>query len=97
MTTLQIRIDEDLKRTAEKIFEEIGLDLSTAIRMFLRKSCVEKGLPFDPKIDEDEFNWLLSMKIYTLTNEEEERFKDLSLEEINSEIKEYRKTRNKNN
>ena len=46
-TTLQIRIDEGLKEQAVSLFERLGLDLPTAIRIFLKKSVSEDGIPFD--------------------------------------------------
>ena len=46
-TTLQIRIDEGLKEQAVSLFERLGLDLPTAIRIFLKKSVAEDGIPFD--------------------------------------------------
>lgn len=47
MTTLiQVRVEENLKREASKIYEELGLDLSTAIRLFLKRSITENGIPF---------------------------------------------------
>ena len=47
MSIMQIRIDNNLKKEATKVFEELGLDLPTAIRIFLKKSIKEKGIPFD--------------------------------------------------
>ena len=49
MAVLQIRLDDDLKKQASIVFDELGLDLSTAVRMFLKKAVSEKGLPFNPK------------------------------------------------
>lgn len=46
-TVLQIRVDEELKNNANMVLEDIGLDLSTAIRMFLNKTVILNGLPFE--------------------------------------------------
>lgn len=46
-TVLQIRVDEELKNSANMVLEDIGLDLSTAIRMFLNKTVALNGLPFE--------------------------------------------------
>lgn len=51
MGVLQVRVDDELKNQATAIFEEMGMDLSTAVRMFLKKSVQEKGLPFETKLD----------------------------------------------
>lgn len=46
MTTLQIRIDEKTKKQAKKIFNSLGLDMSTGIKLFLEQVNIRKGLPF---------------------------------------------------
>lgn len=48
----QIRIDEDLKKDTTAIFSALGLDMSTAVNMFLRQVRLFKGIPFDVKIPE---------------------------------------------
>ncbi len=48
MTTLNIRIDEKVKAQAAKALASLGLDMSSAIKMFLNQVVVEKGLPFKP-------------------------------------------------
>jgi len=50
-TNLNIRIDEDLKRQADAIFSELGLNMSTAINMFLRYSVRYGGIPFELRIE----------------------------------------------
>ncbi len=52
-TLLQIRVDNSLKEEASKIFEEIGIDTPTAIRMFLKRSVIEKGIPFSVILPSD--------------------------------------------
>lgn len=46
MSNIQIRIEEKEKRAAKKIFEKIGLDMSSAIKLFIRQTTLRKGLPF---------------------------------------------------
>jgi DNA-damage-inducible protein J len=50
-TNLNIRVDEDLKRKAEAIFNELGLNMSTAMNIFLRYSVRYGGIPFDLRIE----------------------------------------------
>ncbi|USX22368.1 type II toxin-antitoxin system RelB/DinJ family antitoxin [Oxalobacteraceae bacterium OTU3REALA1] len=45
--TIRSRIEPELKEEATRILESCGLDLSTAIRLFLNNVVVAKGLPFD--------------------------------------------------
>lgn len=50
-TNLNIRTDKDIKDQAEAIFNELGLNMTTAINMFLRTVIREHGIPFDLKLD----------------------------------------------
>lgn len=49
-TNLNVRVDEDLKREAESIFTELGMNLSTAINLFLRSAVRYGGIPFDLRV-----------------------------------------------
>lgn len=49
---ITVRIDEDLKNQATTLFESLGMDLSTAIRIFLIKSVTTNSIPFDLKKEE---------------------------------------------
>jgi len=51
MSTIQVRITDCDKEEAQKILEELGLDLPTAIRMFLKKVQQSKGLPFEVTLE----------------------------------------------
>lgn len=46
MATLQIRIDDMLKKQADTLFSSLGLDTSTAIRIFLNAAVENSGIPF---------------------------------------------------
>ena len=50
-TNLNIRTDKEIKNQAEKIFNELGLNMTTAINMFLRTVVREYGIPFELKLD----------------------------------------------
>ncbi len=47
-TTLNVRIEEDIKLKAARILEASGLTTSSAVRMFLLRVIEDKALPFDP-------------------------------------------------
>ncbi len=49
-TTMNIRVDSDIKNNAKKIFAELGMDLTTAVNIFLRQSIREHGMPFELKL-----------------------------------------------
>jgi len=46
MTTIQVRTEEKTKKTAMQILDKLGLDLSTAINIYLVKIIEKKGIPF---------------------------------------------------
>ncbi|MBD5546710.1 MAG: type II toxin-antitoxin system RelB/DinJ family antitoxin [Lachnospiraceae bacterium] len=46
----QIRIDEDVKKQAVELFNQLGLDMSSAVNMFLRQAIMRGGLPFSVEI-----------------------------------------------
>ncbi len=46
-STLQIRVDSKLRREADEFFNDAGLDLSSAVRLFLRQSVIRRRLPFE--------------------------------------------------
>lgn len=46
MTTIQIRIDEKTKREAKKILGKLGIDMSTAIKAYLKQITIKEGIPF---------------------------------------------------
>ncbi|MCI1984434.1 MAG: type II toxin-antitoxin system RelB/DinJ family antitoxin [Bifidobacteriaceae bacterium] len=45
-TLISVRTDAELKERSQKLFADLGLDLSTAVNMFLRQSLVDNGIPF---------------------------------------------------
>jgi DNA-damage-inducible protein J len=78
MTTLNIRIDENLKNKANKTFASMGLDMSSAVKLFLHQTITENGLPFhptnNPKViramwDREVADALMNGKSYTSTKE----------------------------
>ena len=48
---LNVKIDKEVKDKSEEIFNELGLDMNTAINIFLNKTIYENGIPFDLKLD----------------------------------------------
>lgn len=49
---MNIRMDSEVKRKAEALFGEIGMNMTTAINVFLRQSIRENGIPFEIKINQ---------------------------------------------
>ena len=53
-TNLSIRIDRELKDEADQIFNALGMNLSTAITIFVKQSVRQKKIPFEIVLDVDE-------------------------------------------
>ena len=50
-TNLNIRTEKAIKDQAEEIFNELGLNMTTAVNMFLRTAIRERGIPFELKLE----------------------------------------------
>lgn len=46
-TTANISIDAEIKKEAQELFADLGMDLSTAVNIFLRQAIYENGIPFE--------------------------------------------------
>ena len=46
MATINIRIDDDLKKDSEKVLDEIGLGMTAALTIFLKAVVRNNGIPF---------------------------------------------------
>ena len=65
MTTIAIRVDDKLKAEAVELFDSLGLDMTTAIKMFLIQSVQTKSIPFSVKqnISDKDFQEMVEKKI----------------------------------
>ncbi len=45
-TNINIRIDSEIKSSAQKIFSDLGLDMTTAVNLFLRQTVRMNDIPF---------------------------------------------------
>ena len=52
--TIQVRVDDDLKDSVDTLYSSLGLDTSTAIRIFLTASIRAGGIPFSIVHDNNE-------------------------------------------
>lgn len=48
---LNIRVDKDVKLAAEDVAAALGMNLSTAVNIFLRKMVAVDGIPFDVRLE----------------------------------------------
>lgn len=48
-STIQVRVEDDLKAKSDSLFRDLGTDTTTAIRMFLTQAVATNGFPFEIK------------------------------------------------
>lgn len=51
-TSITIRMNSKIKQEAQEIFSSLGMDMSTAINVFLRQAIYFRGFPFDVRLEE---------------------------------------------
>lgn len=51
-TNFSVRMDSDIKKQCEALYSELGMNLTTAINVFLRQSLRVGGLPFEVRIEQ---------------------------------------------
>ena len=97
MTTslLQVRVDNSLKDKATQVFENLGIDISTAVRMFLKRSVMDNGIPFRMTMPKEDYKATRGYRAMREISENAAKngLADMSLDEINSEIDAYRAER----
>lgn len=54
MSTIAVRVDDELKKEATLIFNELGLDMSTAVKLFLKQSVLTRSIPFELSLKDKE-------------------------------------------
>ena len=50
-TSVNIRIDSEVKKKAETLFKLLGLNMTTAFNMFIRQAIRQRAIPFEASID----------------------------------------------
>lgn len=75
-----VYLDADIKAKAQEIFKQYGIGLSDAFNIFLTQAVLERGIPFEIKIPNDE-------TIKAMQEIEDGNSESLSLEEHLSEMK----------
>lgn len=92
---VQFRIDDDLKNQATELYDKLGIDLSTAMRMFLKRSVTVNGIPFAMVLPRDDYSASKALGFMEELNKSasENGIDEISLDEINSEISSFRAER----
>lgn len=93
---VQFRVDSDLKEEVSEIYSELGLDLPTAFRMFMVRSKIERGIPFEATLPKDYVSKEDGLKAFYKLREQAADVPEMSLDEINAEISATRKEHSEN-
>lgn len=48
-TTINVRVEDDIKRDVEFLLDKMGMNISTVVNMLFKQMLMEEGLPFQPK------------------------------------------------
>ena len=83
---IQFRADKALKQEVTEIYESLGMDLPTALRMFMNKSKMVKGVPFDVRLPENTVTRAEAMRTFEDLRAQASDLPEMTLEEINAEI-----------
>ncbi len=96
MALVQFRVDDNLKKEASDLFENLGLDLSTALRMFLKRSVDQRGIPFPMQLsDVPQATKALEVMRRAQEISKENGNDQMTLDEINEVIRLTREERKK--
>ena len=84
MAQINIRIDDKLKEKAEKLFDELGLNMTTAINIFVRQSIRQGAIPFEITTQVDPFYSESNIRTLkeSIKEAEEGKFVSKSMEEL---------------
>lgn len=63
MAQVNMRIDDDLKARADVLFEELGMNMTTAFNMFVRQTVRQGGIPFEITTKTDPFYSESNMRV----------------------------------
>ena len=87
-TLVQVRVDDELKDQATAIYEALGIDLSTAVRMFLKRSVMVNGVPFEMTLPKSSYKADIAAKalVDISNNANDNGTSEITLDEINAEI-----------
>ena len=95
-TVVQVRLDSELKRKATHVYESLGLDLSSAVRMFFTRSVQVGGIPFptsSPKNLSYDYEAAMENIMEARRQSVKNGTSDITLDEINAIIADYRRSK----
>ena len=90
---VQFRVDSDLKNEVSEIYNALGMDLPTAFRMFMVRSKMVRGIPFETVLPEKKVTRAEGLAAFEELRQQAADVPEMYLDEINAEISEARKSR----
>ncbi len=90
---VQARMDKELRDEVAEIYEQLGLDIPTAIRMFFTRTKMVRGIPFDTTLPEKVLTRAEAAENFKKMREAAADVPEMSLDEINEEIAAARRER----
>lgn len=90
---IQFRADKALKQEVSDIYEQLGLDLPTAFRMFMKRSKQVHGLPFEATLPTQTIARCDALDAFYSARRQMAGDTEISLDEINAEISALRADR----
>lgn len=90
---VQARVDKKLKQEVAEIYEALGLDIPTAVRMFFMRSKLVRGLPFEATLPQAALTRSEAQAALEELFEQAKAAPEMSLDEINEEIARARASR----
>ena len=90
---VQFRVDSDLKNEVSEIYNALGMDLPTAFRMFMVRSKMVRGIPFETVLPESKVTRAEGLAAFEELRKQAADVPEMTLEEINAEIADTRKNR----
>ena len=92
---VQARVDKELKKEVSEIYEALGMDLPTAIRMFLVRSKLVRGIPFDTTLPKAIVTRTEALNALDDMFQQASDVPEMTLNEINAEITSVRDAKKK--
>ena len=95
-SVVQFRVDDELKEQATAVCENLGIDLPTALRMFMKRTVLANGIPFNMTLPNEDYRSNRAVRAMFAQGEDAKKngTADMTLEEINAEIAASRTERN---
>lgn len=98
-SVMQFRVDDELKAQATKVCENLGMDLPTALRIFMKRTVLANGIPFSMTLPKADYTGERAVRALHSLSEAAQKngTAELSLDEINAEIAAARAERDARN